>query len=56
VKIVEVGKRDFCNVCHVFGCTQMIEFRAVLIEETPIFNVCKDCAEQIGKLSEDINE
>ena len=49
MRIVSVTKYDFCNVCHVFGCTKMIEFSACLIESQPLFYICKDCAEEIAE-------
>jgi hypothetical protein len=52
MRIVAITKYDFCSSCHLYGDSHMVEFKAILPEESPTILLCKDCCNRVMALSQ----
>lgn len=56
MQIIDTDEYSFCNVCHLMGMEHAVEVKLTLIEETPRVTICKQCAESLAALAQEIKE
>lgn len=56
MQVIDTDEYSFCNVCHLMGMEHAVEVKLTLIEETPRVTICKQCAESLAALAQEIKE
>ena len=56
MKIIKATKYNYCQICHIYGCDELIEFEAIAPLKNENIQICKECAESLSELSKKIEE